>query len=354
MKKTILLTATFAICAGFASLLFSAPVQAIDMPFIFDAGMNELALLGLGGLIVNKSTLDGLSTNIKTTFQKAFAGVTGMWKDTTMIVPSGGSENDYKWLTGWKGMKKWIGDKVITSLKAHNYVVGNDNYEDTIEVDRNDIEDGNLGGYSIQAAASGESAGELYDDLDAEAKNGAFTNKCYDGQFFYDTDHPVEDKDGNTVSVSNKGTAALSAATQILAAASYGAGRTAIMKFTRDGGKPLGLIPDVLEVGPALETTARLLVENDKLADDTPNPYKGTATVKVNPRITSDTQWMLHVSKRQIKPFIIQERKKPVFVAMTDTNSESVFMRRKFLYSVEARAASAYGLWQLSYGSTGA
>ncbi|OOZ41695.1 head protein [Solemya pervernicosa gill symbiont] len=305
-------------------------------------------------MIVNKESLDGLSRNIKATFQKAFDAVTGGWQDTTMIVPSTGSENDYKWLTGWKGMKKWIGDKVINALKANNYVVANEDFEDTIEVDRNDIEDGNLGGYSIQAAASGESGAELYDELDADAKNGAFTNKCYDGQFYYDTDHPVEDANGDVQSVSNKGTAALSSATVAAARASYGAARTAIMKFTRDGGKPLGLMPDTLEVGPALEDVARVLLENDELDDGTKNPYKGTAKLKVNTRITSDTQWMLHVTKRQMKPFIIQERKKPVFVAMDSADSPNVFLNRKFLYSVEARAASAYGLWQLSYGSTGA
>lgn len=307
-------------------------------------------------MIINKKTLQALSTNIKTTFQKAFDALTGtsQWKDTTMIVPSTGSENDYKWLTGWKGMKEWIGDKVINALKANNYVVGNVDYEDTIEVDRNDIEDGNLGGYSIQAAATGESAAELYDDLDAEAKNGAFTNQCYDKQFFYDTDHPVEDKNGNTVSVSNKGTAPLSNANLAAAQASIGAAMIAIQSFTRDGGKKLGLRGDTLEVPPTLETVADMLATNDKLADDTPNPYKNKFKVKTNSRLESDTAWFLHVTTRKIKPFIIQERKKPVFVAMDDPQSNSVFMRKKFLYSVEARAASAYGLWQLSYGSTGA
>lgn len=30
-----------------------------------------------------------------------------------------------------------------------------------------------------------------------------FAANCYDGQFFFDTDHPVSDADGNTVSLSN-------------------------------------------------------------------------------------------------------------------------------------------------------
>ena len=198
------------------------------------------------------------------------------------------------------------------------------------------------------AQDAGWSAKQLPDEIDAELKNNAFTETCYDGQYFYDTDHPVAGS-----SVSNKGTAALSSATRTLAAASYGAARLAIMGFTDDEGRPLGLVPNLLEVPPALEATARILCEGDKLDDDTPNPYKGTATYMVNPRLTSSTQWMLHVTNRPLKPFIYQERKAPVFVQQTNPDTEDVFMRKKFKFGAEARVAGGYGLWPLSYGSTG-
>jgi len=125
------------------------------------------------------------------------------------------------------------------------------------------------------------------------------------------------------------------------------------MSFTDDEGRPLGLVPDVLEVGPALEATAKLICENDKLTDQSPNPYKGTAVVLVNPRITSTTQWMLHCTNRPLKPFIYQEREAPKFVSMTGDETETVFLRKTYLFGAEARAAGGYGLWQLSYGSTG-
>jgi len=245
-------------------------------------------------------------------------------------------------------MRKWVGDKVVKALEAFKYTVVNDDFEATVEVDRNDIEDDNLGIYAPMAENAGFSARQLPDEIDADLKNNAFTKECYDGQYFYDTDHEVAG-----ASVSNHGTAALSSATRALADASYGAARQAIMGFTDDEGRPLGLIPDLLEVPPALEATAKLLVGNPKLADDTPNPYNGTAKLLVNPRLTSDTAWFLHVTSRPIKPFVYQERKAPVFVQQTDMNSDDVFMRRKFKFGAEARAAGGYGLWQLSYGSLG-
>jgi phage major head subunit gpT-like protein len=54
-----------------------------------------------------------------------------------------------------------------------------------------------------------------------------------------------------------------------------------------------------------------------------------------------------------VKPLIYQERKKPEFVEQTDYNADNVFMRKKFLFGAEARAAGGYGFWQMAYGSTG-
>lgn len=299
-------------------------------------------------MLVNRSNLEQIFINLKTTFNKAFDAAPSLWQKTTMLVPSGGSQNDYGWLSRFPRMRKWIGDKVIKALEAFKYTVVNDDWEATVEVDRNDIEDDNLGIYAPMAQEAGFSARQLPDEIDADLKNNAFANLCYDGQYFYDSDHSVAG-----ASVSNLGTAALSAATTAAAAASYGAARLAIMSFKDDEGRPLGLIPDTLEVPPALEATARLICENEKLTDESPNPYRGTATVMVNPRLTSSTAWFLHVTTRPVKPFVYQERKKPVFVQQIDMASDDVFMRRKFKFGAEARCAGGYGFWQMSYGSTG-
>ena len=151
----------------------------------------------------------------------------------------------------------------------------------------------------------------------------------------------------------HKITKALSCDTKAAALASYGAARTAVMGFTDDESRPLGLIPDLLEVPPALEAVGRTLCYADKLDDNSPNPYKGTAELFVNPRLTSSTTWFLHVTNRPIKPFILQVRKEPVFVSQTSEENDGVFMRGEYKYGAEASGAAGYGLWQLSYGSTG-
>jgi phage major head subunit gpT-like protein len=127
-----------------------------------------------------------------------------------------------------------------------------------------------------------------------------------------------------------------------------------MMSFKDDEGRPLNITPNILMVPPALEATANLLVNSPKLADDTPNPYNGTAKVLVNPRMTSSTAWMLLDTTKAVKPFIYQERKKPVFVSQTDMNADDVFSRAEYKFGAEARAAGGYGFWQTAFGSTGA
>ena len=180
--------------------------------------------------------------------------------------------------------------------------------ERTVAVLRKDLEDDNLGIYAPMAQDAGFSAQQLPDEIVSALKNNAFAATCYDGQYFYDTDHPVTNAAGVVTSVSNLGSAMLDSSTRATAEASYGAARTAIMTMTDNQGRPLALVPNVLEVPPALEAVARIICEAPKLDDNGPNPFKDTAAVLVNPRLTSATAWFLHCTNRPVKPFIYLQR----------------------------------------------
>jgi phage major head subunit gpT-like protein len=323
---------------------FSGPAAALPLSMDADAALP----LVFGGILVNASTINTIFTGLKTIFNNALTAQPGNWQATAMEVPSTGASEDYAWLSRFPAMRKWVGEKFVKLLEAGKYTKVNEDWETTIAVNRNDIEDDRLGIYNIQAQSAGGGAAELNDIIVDSLKNSAFASPCIDGQYFYDTDHEVKG-----VSVSNKLTAVLSSAAPAAAAASYGAARQAIMKFTDDEGMPLRLIPDTLEVPPALEATAKKLLEADKLDDNSPNPYKGTAKLLLNPALTSDTVWFLHVTTKPVKPFIVQMRKKPTFVSQTSPENDDVFMKKEFKFGAEARATGVYGFWQLSVGSTG-
>lgn len=299
-------------------------------------------------MLINKSTLSAIFVNLKTTFNNAFDAAPSQQNKIAMLVPSTSKSNDYSWLSNFPRMQKWIDEKSVKSLSAFKYSIVNDDWEATVEVDRNDVEDDNLGIYGPQAQMAGYSAKQLPDEIVFDLVNNGFSARCYDGQPFFDTDHPVKG-----ASVSNKGTKALSVATLAAAQASYGAARTAMKKFKDEEGRPLNINPSILLVGPALEETAHVLLTVDHLEDGKPNPYKGSAELVMDTRLTSDTAWFLLDTSKPVKPFIYQERKKPVFVEQTDPQAEDVFNRKKFKFGAEARAAGGYGFWQLAYGSDG-
>lgn len=299
-------------------------------------------------MLVNVKNVKAIFVNLKATFQKAFTQTPSDWTKVAMVVPSTGKENDYSWLARFPKMREWVGDKVVKALAAFNYTIRNKDWEATVEVERNDIDDDQLMGYAIQAQSAGQSAAELPADIVFALVSGGFKNLCYDGQPFFDTDHPVKGQ-----SVSNKGTKKLSVVSLAAAKASYGEARKTLRSMKDDEGASLKILPNLLVVPPALEDDANYLITADRFPDNTPNPYKGTAEVLVVPELKTDTEWFLFDTSKPVKPLIYQERKKPEFVEQTDYNNDNVFMRKQFRFGAEARANGGYAFWQMAYGSTG-
>lgn len=349
MKRILIIGAGILGCLA-AALAGAGVTSAPSIPEVAPGTGAFLA----AGMLVNKENVSALFISLKTTFNNAFNAAPTVWKRIAMLVPSTSGQNDYAWLSKFPRMRKWIGEKNIKNLAAAKYTIVNDDFEATVEVDRNDIDDDNLGIYGPQAQMAGESSAQLPDEIVIDLANGAFVNLCFDGKPFISDAHSRTDDKGKKVVVSNKGVAPLSVASLAAAAAGYGAARIALRQMKDDDGRPLNITPDVLLVPVALGDIARALMNNDKLSDQEPNPYKGTAEVVEDARLTSDTAWFLLDTTKPVKPFIFQERKKPVFVSQTDPQSDSVFKVKKFLFGAEARAAGGYGFWQLAFGSTGA
>lgn len=293
-------------------------------------------------MIVNNASLNALRTGFKANFQKAFAAQTPLWNKIATLVPSETSEETYAWLGDLPGFREWIGDRVINALAENGYVIKNKDFELTIGVPRNVIEDDRYGIFGLRFAMMGEAAAMFPDSLVFKALKNGFTNLCYDEKPFFSTEHPV----GKKGKASNLGTAKLTPE-------SYGTARSGMMSLKNDAGDPLNIKPNVLVVPPALETQALKITKAD-LIDNSTNIYKDTAEVLMVPELAGkDNAWFLLDTNRVLKPFIYQQRKKPEFTEQTDPNSDSVFNNNEFRYGCDARGNAGYTLWQLAYGSDG-
>lgn len=292
---------------------------------------------------ITTQTLRDLRVGFKAEFQNAYDAVPKFKDRVAQTIRSTTASNVYGWLRGLSGMREWLGDRIVDNLSEAEYTIINKHFEKTIGVDRNHIEDDVLGMYSANFALLGDAAARLPEELVFQLLLAGFTTNCWDGQFFFDTDHPRLDKNGSTVTFTNtdggSGTPWFLLCTnrpikpiiyqerkapnfvakdreedenvfnkrefvygvdmrcnvgfglpqmawgsrQALTAANYSIGRAAIQGMKTDGDAPLGLTPNLLVVPPALEGAGRKLLMNDTGTGGETNEWKGTAELLVVP-----------------------------------------------------------------------
>lgn len=293
---------------------------------------------------INSATLDALRVGFKTSFQRGLGQTTSLYSRVATTVPSDSGEEKYGWLGKLPNVREWIGDRLVQNLMEHDYAIKNRDWELTIGVDRNDIRDDKLKIYGPLFEEMGASTGAHADRLVFELLKAGWTSFCYDGQYFFDTDHPVLDADGKTInSVANTDGGAGApwfllcanrtlkpiiyqlrqdwdfvakdsptddnvftrklflygadaranvgfgfwqmawGSKQTLNAANYEAARVALGSMKGDYGRPLGLTPNLLVVSPANEGAARELLESERNAAGATNKWRNTAELLVVP-----------------------------------------------------------------------
>jgi phage major head subunit gpT-like protein len=314
-------------------------------------------------MIVNYQSIQELFRNLNVRWQKGREVYKSEYLQIASKETSTTLTEAYSWFSRTPRMRRMLGEKLVKSLRAYKYELTNEKFESTLSVSRDDIEDDRLGGYGAAAQDFGLSGMQLYDDLVCgEAVNGMFANICFDGQYFVDTDHPLEGSNGVSVTYSNKMTKQLSAASSAAADASIGAAIAMMEGFKDTEGTPLGgqMTNLVLMVPPALRSAAEKLAIAEFLANGDNNIYKGKFTVYVNRWMSSSVVWALVNAGGTFKPFILQERKAPRFVWLDDAGrpsdgpqSERMFMKNEYLFGNEARCVAGYSFPWLIVGSDG-
>lgn len=295
------------------------------------------------GAVINRSTLSETMRGFKTVFAKAYEATSTYSGDLAMRVDSNTSQEEYRWLGAFPGLREWMGDRAVKDLARDGFVIKNRDFEATVAVSRNDIEDDNIGVYSPLFSQLAANARQHPDELIFTLMSEGFSRPCFDGQYYFDTDHP----NGEQGTWSNKGTDALTAA-------SYEAARQGMMSLVNEEGRPMRIVPSHIIVPPQLEKEALDIVRADLTTNGVSNVWKNSADVIVAPELSSTpSYWFLTCLKKPVKPFILQMRKEAEFIALDNPDDENVFMRKEYVYGVDYRGAVGYGLPQLIYGSTG-
>ena len=284
-----------------------------------------------------------LAKGLLTNFFEGYNGTQTYWQEVATKVPSTARSENYSWIGSIPRLRKMNGERIPKKLLEHTYSIVNEEYEASIEVKHADLKDDQTGQYGIQAKSIGEAVKQFPDELIFETLiPGGTTGLAYDGQYFFDTDHPI----GETGSTqSNKITSALDAT-------SFRTARAMLRKMKDDFGSPtVNRNLDLLLVVPAdLEGTAEAILEAERDANGATNTLKGKARILVADWLADTNNWYLLNVAGTIKPFVLQEREFIPFEALEEGSTEN-FMRKKNYYGTYWRGNAGYGLYQNAIGA---
>jgi phage major head subunit gpT-like protein len=156
-------------------------------------------------MIITATAIAALQTGFRKNFQDAFNATrpAAAFTKIATVIASASKMETYGWLGKFPKMREWVGDRVLKNMSTAAYAVVNKDFEATVDVDRNDIQDDTLGVYAPLMAEMGVSAAQHPDDLVFGLLKAGRSTLCFDGQNFFDTDHPGFDATGAAIQVSN-------------------------------------------------------------------------------------------------------------------------------------------------------
>ncbi|HAO9086392.1 TPA: phage head protein [Escherichia coli] len=142
---------------------------------------------------VTSEVLHALTTCLSAAFTRGLSGVEAQWNRIASEVPSSSASNTYGWMKDLPDIKEWVGERQLATLDGYGYTITNKLWESSIRVKREHIEDDQIGQYSITAERYGRMTAVFPDKLCYALLCAGFNTLCFDGQNFFDEDHPLGD-----------------------------------------------------------------------------------------------------------------------------------------------------------------
>ena len=265
----------------------------------------------------------------------------------------------YNWLGMSPVMREWIGGRNAKGFRENGLTIKNKKFEATIEVLVDEIRRDKTGQVMTRVRELADRTNTHWASLLSTLIVGGASALCYDGQYFFDTDH----SEGASGNQSNSISVDISA----LACSQHGSTTApsveemeqsilqavaAILGFKDDQGEPMNegasqfiLMTPVSLYHPALAACALPMLTGGKSNLITAqNDF--SIRVVANPRLSAWTaNFAVIRTDGQTKPFIRQQEE-DVSIAAIAEGSELEFKEDKHEYGVKAIRNVGYGYWQ--------
>lgn len=281
----------------------------------------------------------------------------GSWIDTVSNYFASDQESEeYKWLGMAPAMREWVGGRQAKGFREAGQVIRNLNFEATLEVLVDEMRRDKTGQVMVRVRELAQRTNAHWAKLLSQLVVAGESSVCYDGQFFFDTDH----LEGDSAAQSND----LTASAAIPAAPTAGEMETAILKsfesmlqIKDDQGEPMneGARSFMLMVPVSLMSKAAAAIGSEIIVDASTSRTNNiitlgalggfSVTMSVNVRLPWTGKFATFRTDAETRALIRQEETEVRLSAVAE-GSELEFEHRKHRYGVNAIRNVGYGYWQ--------
>lgn len=279
------------------------------------------------------------------------------WFDLlTNRVDSDKDSEVYTWLGSAPRMGEWKGGRKPSTLNQSSFRVPNKEWEASMEIPTRWLSRDHTGQLKMRIGQLGESAADHKFDLISALIDGAGATVCYDGQYFFDTDH----QEGESPVQSNIAPVDIAIPTAPTAAEMESAILTGIQqmygikddrgRFTNGSAKRFAVMVPL----PFLKPLATAL-KSDVILEGGQARSSNIAAVGslngiqiegiVNPRLTWTDKFSIFREDGSVKPFVYQVEEDPTVSSLAEGSDEEKKFKHH-LYMVDASYNVGFNQWR--------
>ena len=282
------------------------------------------------------------------------------WVDgVSNLFTSDQASETYAFLGQSPKFREWIGGRQANGLRSNAFAITNKHYEATLEIAKRDARRDKTGQIIARVNEFADRTLTHWASLLSDLIIAAPSTPCYDGQYFFDTDHS-EGKSGTqsndiTVDISTLGAAwhgTTTAPSMEEMQQSILAGIAQILSFKDDQGEPMNenareflvMVPVSLYLTAAAAVSA---VSTAALQQNlNPNLITGlTISVQMNPRLTWTDSFAIFRTDSPIKGLIRQSETVNELKAKAE-GSEFEFDNDAWQFGIDQWCNVGAGYWQ--------
>lgn len=276
----------------------------------------------------------------------------------SMEFQSDQSSETYPWLGQVPAMREWLGGRHAKGLIENGIVIANKHYEATLEVAVKDLRRDKTGQLNVRIDEFAARANTHWASLLSTLTVNGESVVCYDGQFFFDTDH-AEGESGTqsndlAIDISTLPTASHGSVTQPSVgemALSILTAIQALQGFKDERGEPMNelarkflvMVPTSL-FGVAVAATTLNMVDNGN-ANVLASAPGFEIEVAGNARLPWTDKFAVFRLDGRVKPFIRQQET-PVDLKVQGEGSFQEFTYDSWLFGLDTWRNVGYGFWQ--------